>query len=79
MRSVNATKTGIRRILKRHQPQIRIGDKVELMVYLNYLLFLKRLAQRTLISMEERGIKTRRLTAKDIEIVSTKLLEEFRG
>jgi hypothetical protein len=79
MCSLKVTKSGIKRILKHHQPQIRVGHRVETLVYLNYLLFLKKLAQQTSISMDEHGIKAKKSTASDIERVSKKLLEEFRG
>jgi histone H3/H4 len=78
MRSSRTPKKEIGRILRHCQPDMKVKDEVKALMYLNYLLFLKRLLQEASVPQHQFEQK-KKLTADDIERVSKRVLQEFRG
>ncbi|KAI9294464.1 the chicken Cenp-T histone FoldCENP-W Complex, crystal form I [Neoconidiobolus thromboides FSU 785] len=67
----------IRKIIKAHQPDFKLGKNTDILVYHNYLLFMKRLlteAKQAAISQKETTIHSNHINS-----VTDKVLQEFRG
>ncbi|KAI8388475.1 uncharacterized protein BYT42DRAFT_611513 [Radiomyces spectabilis] len=66
----------LRNALKRRMPHKSLDENVDILIYLNYILFTQRLAEST---MEVLPPKTRRISGRDIERVAERVLQEFHG
>ncbi|XP_030051354.1 centromere protein W [Microcaecilia unicolor] len=72
-----ARRSTLRSVIRKHKPQLRLATNVDLLVHLNCLLFLQRLAQaaRTnAIEMKSSTIKPAHITA-----VTKSVLKKSRG
>jgi len=67
----------LRRIIKAHQPHCVLSKNTDVMIYLDYLLFLNRLATES--SMEATRSGERILEARHVRAVLERTLQEFRG
>ncbi|XP_019375859.1 PREDICTED: centromere protein W [Gavialis gangeticus] len=52
-----APRSALRGLIKQHKPQLRLATNVDLLVHLNFLLFLHRLAEETRINAFENKSK----------------------
>ncbi|GBG29222.1 Hypothetical Protein FCC1311_054442 [Hondaea fermentalgiana] len=61
-------RAAVRKILRHHEPTVRVGESVDLMVskvYVNYLMFLRRLAEEAAVEASKEGGK--RVEDQDVE------------
>ncbi|XP_042300234.1 centromere protein W [Sceloporus undulatus] len=47
MGRTTVSRSALKRLVKRHKPQLRLSANTDLLVHLNFLLFLQRLAEET--------------------------------
>ncbi|XP_071965335.1 centromere protein W-like [Antedon mediterranea] len=70
-------RTRIKKVVKKYDSKLRIGKSTELLIFLNYMLFLKRLAKDA--NTEAVAIKDRFITSHHINAVVQQTLKSFRG
>ncbi|KAJ1985463.1 hypothetical protein H4R33_004030 [Dimargaris cristalligena] len=67
----------LRRILKAHQPHYRLANNVDILVYLDYILFLKELAREA--RQSRRDSSNIEITAEDIQLATKRTLKRFKA
>eukprot|EP00516_Mucochytrium_quahogii_P005066 CAMPEP_0203757256 /NCGR_PEP_ID=MMETSP0098-20131031/10384_1 /ASSEMBLY_ACC=CAM_ASM_000208 /TAXON_ID=96639 /ORGANISM=" , Strain NY0313808BC1" /LENGTH=75 /DNA_ID=CAMNT_0050649435 /DNA_START=75 /DNA_END=302 /DNA_ORIENTATION=- len=67
----------VRKILKHNQPSRALASKVDLLVYVDYVLFLKRLAERAAKHAGEDG--ETRVHERHVRAATVETLQLFRG
>ncbi|KAK9379512.1 uncharacterized protein V2V93DRAFT_372929 [Kockiozyma suomiensis] len=67
----------LRRIIKRNSKQCNISKRADVLIYLNYILFLEELLKRSNIEARQAGDK--KLRQRHIERVAKNTLQKFRG
>ncbi|KAM6081301.1 centromere protein W [Chlamydotis macqueenii] len=72
-----APRSTLRKILKKHKPQLRLAANTDLLVYLNYLLFLHRLAEEARTNAFEN--KSKIIKPEHIIAAAKVILKKSRG
>jgi len=67
----------VKKILRTHNPDKRLTNDVDLMVYLDLVVFLERLATEAATEAKQNDEKT--IMPRHIKSVLPKILQEFRG
>ncbi|XP_033645175.1 inner kinetochore subunit wip1-like [Asterias rubens] len=67
----------IKTILKKTQPNVRLGKNVDILVFLDYMMFLKRLSTEANVAAQEQKENT--LSADHINSVLKDVLKGMRG
>ncbi|KAL1917991.1 uncharacterized protein VTP21DRAFT_3257 [Calcarisporiella thermophila] len=67
----------LRKIIKAHQPKSQLSKNADVMIYLDYVLFLKRLA--TEASIDASQSKENVIRANHINTALDRVLQQFKG
>ncbi|KAG9303899.1 hypothetical protein G9A89_005809 [Geosiphon pyriformis] len=69
-------RTTLKKILNAHDPGAQLSENVDLMLYLDYLLFLKTLAEEASLEAQLDGVKT--IRKEHVEMALEKVLQQFK-
>ncbi|XP_049674009.1 centromere protein W [Accipiter gentilis] len=72
-----APRSTLRRIIKTHKPQLRLATNVDLLVHLNFLLFLHRLAEEARTNAFEN--KSKIIKSEHTVAAAKVILKKSRG
>ncbi|KJE95376.1 hypothetical protein CAOG_009918 [Capsaspora owczarzaki ATCC 30864] len=75
------SRNALRQLVRRHghDDRMRISPNADILIYLDLILFIKRLAQEaTLAALEENG-RARTLAPQHVEQVLQSVLQQFKG
>ncbi|XP_038056751.1 centromere protein W-like [Patiria miniata] len=67
----------VKTIIKKTQPNVRLGKNADLLIFLDYMMFIKRLATEANIAAQEQKENT--LTAAHVNSVLKDVLKGMRG
>ncbi|KAK9468765.1 hypothetical protein V1512DRAFT_257825 [Lipomyces arxii] len=67
----------LRKIVKKHASGCKISKSADILIYLDYLLFLEELLKEANIEVRQNGEKV--LRQRHIESVTDKVLQRFKG
>ncbi|XP_067402890.1 centromere protein W [Emydura macquarii macquarii] len=72
-----APRSTLRNLIKRHKPQLRLAANADLLVHLNFLLFLHRLAEEARTNAFENKSKT--IKSENVMAAAKVILKKSRG
>ncbi|XP_072170630.1 centromere protein W-like [Diadema setosum] len=67
----------IRAVIKNRHSQLRLGKNTDILIFLNYMMFLRRLAIKANLAAQEN--RENAVTPIHIQRVAKEVLKEFRG
>jgi len=70
-------RTALRKIVANEEPNKTLASKVDLLLYADYLIFMRRLSEEASRLAASQG--DRRVTEEHIDAVADRVLREFRG